>query len=223
MKKRQKIIYLTIDDCPSRDCKAKIDFLLKNKIPAILFCIGKRMERHPEDIVYAIKNGFIIGNHSYRHPHFPVVNLARVEREIALTDIIINNLHKKAKVKRKIKIFRFPYGERGFKLHNGAIQKILKKYGYKQPKFKNINYPFFKKLGFDKSRDIFWTYDISEFKIKKLKQVLLNIRRKRGNLNNLNSHDIVLIHDHSKTTKRFFKIIEKMLKKGIKFEIPKVK
>lgn len=223
MKEKQKIVYLTIDDCPSRDFRRKIDFLLANKIHAILFCTGTRMERYPDDVVYAIKNGFIIGNHSYRHEHFSVINLKRIENEIAITDIIINNLYKRAGIKRKIKLFRFPYGERGLRINRATIQEILKKYGYRQPNFKNINYPFFKKFGFDKSRDVFWTYDISEFKIKGLKQILLNIERKRGNLRNLNSRDIILIHDHPKTTMKFFKIIERMLRKGIKFELPEVK
>ena len=41
-----KIAYLTIDDCPSEDTKCKLDYLLSKDIPAILFCLGKFLEKN---------------------------------------------------------------------------------------------------------------------------------------------------------------------------------
>jgi len=220
MDRKRKTVYLTIDDCPSKYFKEKIDFLIKNNIPAILFCIGKRMEQSKEDIIYAIKKGFIIGNHSYSHRYFLAFSLRRIEFEISKTDEIIDELYKKAHVKRKFKFFRFPYGVRGLKIEKRKIQEILQKYGYKQPKFININYGWYSKLHLDKSNDIFWTYDISEYKIKRLGEVLRRILNRNGKMSNLNSNEILLIHDHARTTNWFFKIVEKLANMNIKFILP---
>ena len=218
---KQKTIYLTIDDCPSKDFRKKIDFLIANKIPAILFCIGKEIEKYPKEIIYAIKKGFIIGNHSYSHLDFSVISLKESERQIKLTDKIVDNLYKKAKVKRKIKLFRFPYGDKGPIMKNRNLQKILKQLGYKQPRFKDINYKWYN-LRLAKGYDMLWTYDISEYKFKRLEEVFEKILHMQGRLSNLNSRDIVLIHDHAKTTKWFFKILNKLIEKNIKFILPEI-
>lgn len=221
MNKKRKTVYLTIDDCPSKDFKKKIDFLIEKKIPAILFCTGKGMEKYRKEIIYAIKNGFIIGNHSYSHRHFLTISLRRAEFEVKKTDKIIDKLYKKANVKRKFKLFRFPYGDKGFKIENKKIQNILKKYSYKQPKFKNINYKWYERLRLNKGNDVFWTYDISEYRLKRLEEVLKRILKINGRMSNLNSYEIVLIHDHARTTGWFFKIIERLIKMNIRFIIPK--
>lgn len=241
-----KEVYLTIDDCPSKDFRQKVDFLKKNKIPAILFCIGKLMKERPEDIMYAIKKGFIIGNHSYSHPFFNLISLKRAYEEIKRTDEIINELHKKARVKRKFKFFRFPYGNKGGRFSlwmifiwsplrdivNGKlffgkrkereIQKYLTGLGYRQPKFTGIKYSYFSRLGLDKDADVFWTYDFEEYWRKDVNKIISLMGRKNprqgGSLASKESRDIVLIHDHDNTKEAFFRIINEMIKKQIKFK-----
>ena len=52
----KKNVYLTIDDAPSKDFREKIDFLISKNIPAIIFCVGNKIEDRSEDVIYAIKN-----------------------------------------------------------------------------------------------------------------------------------------------------------------------
>ena len=135
-----KKAYLTIDDAPSKDFKKKVDFLISKKIPAIIFCEGQYINGREKELIYAIEEGFILGNHSYSHPHFSELSLKECTKEIKLTDGLIKNVYKKSKIKRPIKIFRFPYGDKGtgnkkgflfrfFSNKSKKIQSYLKKEG----------------------------------------------------------------------------------------------
>ena len=88
-----KIAYLTIDDCPSDGMKTKVDFLLRNDIPAIWFCRGEFLEKRQEPVVYAIKNGFVMGNHSYDHPLFSRISLKECFKQIKVTDELIKTAY----------------------------------------------------------------------------------------------------------------------------------
>ena len=57
----QKIAYLTIDDAPTEDFIRKVNYLKSVNVPAIFFCRGDRLEQRPDDLIYAIQQGFIIG------------------------------------------------------------------------------------------------------------------------------------------------------------------
>ena len=99
------------------------------------------MEEYYCDIIYAINNGFIIGNHSYSHPHFSNIDFDQAIKEVTKTDSIINDLYNEAGVKRPAKLFRFPYGDKGNDKDEGhdsdkksQIQCLLKDLDYKQPK-----------------------------------------------------------------------------------------
>jgi len=248
-----KIAYLTIDDAPSEDFKQKVDFLLAKKISAIFFCEGRYLEGKFDDVIYAIKKGFVIGNHSYSHPHASNLSDKEVFEEIEKTDKIIDEIYKKAGIKRPIKVFRFPYGDKGWgaedsdkggpkdkKLfaHSKAIQNFLKKLGYKQPRFKGINYKWYKKAKVADDRDVYWTYDVMEWSIRKWmlkgecqfgiktiedvwKRMDEDVPEGCRGINFQGSNEIIIIHDNKETTKYFEEIIERLLSKGIKFEIPK--
>lgn len=108
-----KRVYLTIDDAPSKDFKDKVDFLYSRKISAIFFCIGENIKKYQENVAYAISKGFLIGNHSYYHAHFSDLSIDEGKESIRLTDQIIDETYKMAGIKRPIKVFRFPYFDRG--------------------------------------------------------------------------------------------------------------
>ena len=239
---RNKKVYLTIDDCPSSDFKRKVDFLLSKKIPAIFFCIGKLIKNRKKDVIYAIKKGFIIGNHSYNHIPFSKLSLREAKKEIKKTDEIIDRLYKEAGVKRNIKVFRFPNLDKGdgnknypfFDWSNKkvmALQDYLKQLGYRQPKFLGINYKWYKKAKLDKCVDVDCTYDSYDWTvsdksyehgIKTLNDLLArmdeNVPECMRGLNFKGSTDIIMMHDHANIKNFFVPMIEKLLKKGIKFE-----
>lgn len=172
-----KKCYLTIDDCPSSGFAEKLETLIDLKIPAIFFCIGKNLEKYQSVIIEAINEGFIIGNHSYSHPHFSELSLKDTCREIDQADQIIDYLYEKAVVKRPVKWFRFPYGDKGdgkkgfvFKRRHKTdferknfIQYFLRDLGYTQPGFKNISYEFYKEAGLLHDVDWHWTFDVMEW------------------------------------------------------------
>ncbi len=229
--KMKKIAYLTIDDAPSKDFRRKVDYLSSKKIPAIFFCIGELLEKRPKVVIYAIKKGFIIGNHSINHPHFSTLTMEQCFEQIKKTDEIIDEIYKKAKVKRPIRVFRFPHLDKGGK-NKKTAQKILRKLGYKQPKFRNITYRWYKKEQ-NRDIDVYYSYDTydwttidkkPEFGIKGLKEVLErmeeNVPEGSRGLDYNGSNEIIMMHDFVETVHMFKPMIECLLAKGIIFGLP---
>ncbi|MFH1522047.1 MAG: polysaccharide deacetylase family protein [archaeon] len=217
-----KQAYLTIDDAPSVNLKEKIDFLLKKKIPAILFCEGRHIINNgKDDVIYAVKKGFVIGNHSFGHPHFSELELDKCLDEIKRTDEIIEEIYSIAKIERPIKIFRFPYGDRGGE-NKEKIQDYLRSLGYEQPKFKGITYPWYSSEGYDKDVDVFWTFDNRDYQIgegeykENTLQDILKLIDESEKLKS-DSNDIILSHDHERSHKHFKILIEAIQNKGINF------
>lgn len=220
-----KRVYLTIDDSPSQDFKKKVDFLLEKKIPAIFFCIGKRMEEREKDIIYAIQKGFIIGNHSYSHKRFSAIPLKEAITEIKKTDDIINDLYKEAGVERKVKVFRFPYSDKGtrfafntFRLGKkiNTLQRFLKHLGYQQPSFKHID--FLKQLRFGQDIDTFCTYDTEDWNFSTAEQAVKKIQSDSSYLKYNSCNEVIVMHDHKERTEMFFAIIEEIITLGLLFE-----
>jgi peptidoglycan/xylan/chitin deacetylase (PgdA/CDA1 family) len=146
-----KFAYLTIDDAPSPDFLNKLNFLDAKGIRAVWFCQGNYMEQRPEMMLEAIRRGYIIGNHSYSHPHFSDLSLDQCYAEIRATHAIIDELYQRSGVARPHYFFRFPYGDKGDSLndaldiadaggqaHRDAVQAYLRKLGYVQPAFTDI-------------------------------------------------------------------------------------
>ena len=209
--------YLTIDDAPSEDFRQKIDFLISKNIRAIIFCIGKNMDERKDDVIYAIKSGFIIGNHSYSHPHFSKVSLEQCLNEIKRTDEIIEKIYNDSEIKRLVKVFRFPYGDKGIKSNFQPIQNFLKELGYEKVKFDGVDYTKDPRLN---DIDIYWTFDVKEWKIisgrdgiTTPKQVYDMIDEKKFD----DSNEIILVHDHTETTSMFNDIIEYLISKDVRF------
>jgi len=231
----RKIGYLTIDDAPTDDFVNKVKFLYKNDIPAIFFCIGRSVNRKREkDVIYAIKKGFIIGNHSWNHFNFNELSRTEIRKEITKADKLIDRLYKKAKVEREIKVFRFPFLQKG-KKNKSFIQDVLKELGYSQPEFKGINYHWYKSEGHHKDADVYCTYDMmdwivaigsSEHGIKTLKDLFNrmdeDVPEEWRGLNNKGSNEIFMMHDDARIKEMFQPLIKRLIKKGIKFELPEV-
>jgi peptidoglycan/xylan/chitin deacetylase (PgdA/CDA1 family) len=179
----RKVGYLTIDDAPSKDFLNKVDYLVSKEIRAIFFCRGDLLEENPKDVIYAIKKGFVLGNHSYNHPHFSEIPLKECFNQIKQTDEILESIYEEAGVKRTGKLFRFPYGDKGSgmdaelgwpedkdkRLFMQGIQNYLKRLGYAQPIFENISYKWYNDAELAKDLDVYWTYysfdcDVAEYR-----------------------------------------------------------
>ena len=228
----QKIAYLTIDDAPSEDFRNKVDFLSGKNIPAIFFCEGRKLSRFEDDMIYAIKNGFLIGNHSWSHQNFDGLSKSEIRDEIVKTDGLIDEIHKKAGVDRGIKLFRFPFLKKGAE-NRGFAQSVLDELGYKQPCFDDINYEWYEEEGFHEDLDVVCTYDSMDwtvadgshmFGIRDLQDLFdrmdENVPEGRRGLNFEGSNDIIMMHDDSRIKDLFKPLIERFLNKGITFELP---
>ena len=115
----ESVIALTFDDGPNKEFTPKVLSLLKNHhAKATFFCIGENVEQHPEILKEIIKDGHLIGNHSYYHKNsFGFLSTSQVVEELENTQKIIEE-----KVNLKTSFFRPPFG-----ITNPNIAKAVKK------------------------------------------------------------------------------------------------
>ncbi len=199
-------VILTIDDGPSERCGELIEFLSSKRIGAVLFCRGDCLKQRPKDAVKAIDAGFIIGNHSFTHADFDSLSESEARDEITKTHEIINEIYRKAGVKRPAAWFRFPYGHDGkTRTQKNAFQKILRSLGYSNP--------------FDAKRsDWLWDVDVEDWHVddKNVKQKLVLARER---LAKLRENGILDLHDQEANLRLslFQKICEAAEAGGVEF------
>ncbi len=227
-----KKAYLTVDDAPSRDFAAKMEFLHRHGIPALFFCEGRFIQQREYDLCTAVERGFLIGNHSFSHPHFSDLSTEECKQEILRTDELIESIYRRTSLERPAKYFRFPYFDSGgdHDDRRKELQKYLRGLGYRQPQFKGINLKYFNDPHLLTDLDVRCTYDQAEYWLNEpnapwgLSQEATILRRIEENfpyegrsLNCEETVDIILVHDHEKTTELFYRILERYLEKGIQF------
>jgi peptidoglycan-N-acetylglucosamine deacetylase len=235
-----RIAYLTIDDAPRNDFRKKLAFLKLLNIPAVFYCTGESLMQKPDDAVLALKEGYVIGNHSYSHLHFSSLTFDQACVEIEKTDNLLKEIYKTAE-KKIIRTFRFPYGDKGWgddpentqpsldeKFFHKKIQDFLREKGYKQPEFPGLNYEHYSEKNFLEDIDVFWTYDCREWEYDQTDSMFNSILERMdvddpGNwfgLNSGTSAEIILTHDHDETTVIFELLIKKLVSKGFIFKLP---
>jgi len=211
-------VYLTIDDGPSSDFLEKVRFLHSLGIPAVFFCRGDFLELREKEVVLAVRKGFMIGNHSYNHPHFSELEIDRAIEQILHTDRIIERIYEKAGVERHAKLFRFPYGDRGSgrEVNESWPELARPREGRRARELLK----FLRSLGYV---EMLWTFETLEWSVFKsyhghsvrdIEDVFSRINRLFGR----SRKEIVLIHDHPETRGLFPRIIEKFLECGAEFE-----
>lgn len=109
----QKVIYLTIDDSPSPDFAEKVRFLRAHAVPAVFFCRGDLLAQQVPLAVWALRQGMVLANHSFTHPHFSDVPVADGQADIRRADELLQRVHDQAGLPWTRKYFRFPYGDQG--------------------------------------------------------------------------------------------------------------
>ena len=77
-----KNIYLTFDNGYEQGYTADILKVLKQeKVPATFFITGHYVESEPDLVKRMVDEGHIIGNHSYHHPDFTIINKESIKQE----------------------------------------------------------------------------------------------------------------------------------------------
>jgi len=86
-------IALTFDDAPDDQFTPQIlDVLKKEGVRATFFVVGNRAQAHPEIVRRMIKEGHVVGNHSWNHANLPKLGDAEFRDQIVHTDTVIQSL-----------------------------------------------------------------------------------------------------------------------------------
>lgn len=223
---------LTIDDVASKNTPAIVDYLNEKRIKAIFFAVGENVERYYEEALYAVKNGMIVGNHSYSHPAFSSLTMKECMEEIEKCEIVLERLYKDSGVERIARPFRFPYGNKGGDNKN-ALQKYLKEKGFHKVDDTHITYPWWRENSLDTDIDTFWTFDFEEYRIRQRSDFTKESVWKKMHDTNPesgavlfaeNNRHILLLHAHDETEEmlpEYYKLfIEHLLENGLVFEKP---
>ena len=223
---------LTIDDIASGNTPAIVDYLNSKGITAVMFAVGVNVEKFYEEAIYALRNGMIVGNHSYSHPAFSKLTFEEAVADIEKNEEVLNKLYKDAGVRRIYRPFRFPYGDKGGKIAQD-LQKYLAEKGYNKLDDTKVPYEWWKKDGHDKFIDTFWTYDVEEYRLSLEPDFTVeDVWKKMKNpspahataLFGDDKHHIILLHAHDETEAiepMYYKqFIDYMLDNGITFDKP---
>lgn len=222
---------LTIDDSPTSGTRSLIAELDKRGISAVFFCIGKSIVHDLESTQEILRAGHEIGNHSYSHPHFSSISLDECIHEIEQTETLIDGIYDSFGANRLRKYFRFPYGDKGGR-NKDPIQDYLKSKDFSHYLNERIDYQWFHENGLNKDRDVFWTFDCEDYKLYPpessftINNVLQHISDESppngGSLVSGSGDEIILIHDHPESMKRFpdgYKVIlDKIAEHQIRFK-----
>lgn len=86
----KKKIALTFDDGPDAECTPMLlDGLAKRKVKATFFVIGKQAEEQPEVMERLVKEGHLIGNHTYNHVDIRHMTESAAKKEIVKANDVI--------------------------------------------------------------------------------------------------------------------------------------
>ena len=223
---------LTIDDIASENTVAIVDYLNEKNITALMFAVGMNVEKYYDNAIYALKNGMIVGNHSYSHPNFADISFEEGVADIEKNEKVLDKLYADAGINRAYRPFRFPYGSKGG-VNKDRYQKYFEKHGYDKVDDRQIADPWWHESGLDKDIDTLWTFDFAEYNIRKGSGFTKEDVWKRMDDENPasgtalfknGSNHILLLHAHDETEElvpEYYKeFIEHLLENGVQFISP---
>jgi len=98
-------VALTFDDGPDGRWTPKIlDILKKEKVNATFFVIGQNMQERPDIVAREVREGNMVGNHTWTHPNIAATPLAQTDLEINTTQRLFEVVTGKS-----MRFFRPPY------------------------------------------------------------------------------------------------------------------
>lgn len=113
----EKKVLLTFDDGPNANTLKVLEVLKKHNVSAVFFIIGKNIRGNEDVITQIVKEGHLIGNHSFSHHYWiDVWSTKKVTADFEKCQQLIE------KYQFNTKLFRPPYG-----VTNPNIAKAVKK------------------------------------------------------------------------------------------------
>lgn len=105
----KKVLYITFDAGYENGNTAKIlDVLKKHKVKAAFFLVGNYIESSPELVKRMVKEGHIVGNHTYTHPDMSEISTPESFKEELSK---LEDAYKKVTGKKLQKYYRPPQGK----------------------------------------------------------------------------------------------------------------
>lgn len=108
------------------------------------------------------------------------------------------------------------------------IQAYLRELGYRQPRFEGVADPLFRRMA--EGYDVYCTFDQMEYWLDVegapwgldreeaiMHRIDEDVPEEGRGLNRFDTRDVILVHDHERTTGLFFRIIDRYLEKNIQF------
>jgi len=183
--------WITIDDSPSSHTPRLIEALRQRGCDAVFFCVGEALRAHPDEADQLVRAGFLLGNHSLKHPAFSSLSLPRALEEIDTTDALIDDVYARCQRPRSRRLFRFPYGDRGGDLQE-RLQEELRQRGFESWPDQNGTF------------DVFWTFSTEDYRlwVDPVWTPEAFQRHLRG-LAEGTQDEVVLFHDHPQSETRF--------------------
>jgi len=118
----QPWIALTFDDGPNDPFTSQVlDILEQNHVNATFFVLGKNVLRYPDVVKRMMREGFVVGNHTFDHQPLLFKSKAEVEKEIEDWEQVMKPLGLP-----NLKLLRAPHGWKPINLGS-----VLKEKGYR--------------------------------------------------------------------------------------------
>lgn len=105
----EKVMYLTFDaGYENGYTETILDVLKKHEVPAAFFLVGNYIETEPELVKRMVKEGHIVGNHTYNHPDMSQISSMEAFKEELVS---LEKLYQETTGKKMKKIYRPPQGK----------------------------------------------------------------------------------------------------------------
>jgi peptidoglycan/xylan/chitin deacetylase (PgdA/CDA1 family) len=100
-------IALTFDDGPSYYRTQTLRTLRAERVPATFFDVGMRVQANPQFAGFEAREGHLVLNHTWSHPHLPTLTPAQVDSQVVRTEEVL----RRAGAPLPFKLLRPPYGD----------------------------------------------------------------------------------------------------------------
>jgi peptidoglycan/xylan/chitin deacetylase (PgdA/CDA1 family) len=112
---------LTFDDGPSHYRTQTLRTLRRTHTPATFFDVGMRVAANPQFSQFEAREGHLVLNHTWSHPHLPALTPAQVRRQVLRTQRVL----RQAGAPMPFKLLRPPFGD-----VDAAVDAQLTRLGY---------------------------------------------------------------------------------------------
>lgn len=100
-------IALTFDDGPSHHRTQTLRTLRRMRVPATFFDVGMRVAANPHVARFEAREGHLVLNHTWSHPHLPTLTPGQVRRQVLRTQRVL----RQAGAPMPFPLLRPPYGD----------------------------------------------------------------------------------------------------------------